>query len=124
MLRKTKLLCSTQLLILGLFFLFGLVSCGGAQTIKYVCPDGSQQDTPCPTPTPVTNSTTNPTTTPVAGPTQAPSTDGGCFGGKNYQMPRVLSGNVYFRVEFYIYPNPEHESWLSPGTWKVVDGVD
>lgn len=31
---------------------------------------------------------------------------------------------MYFRIEFYTQGNPEYESWLSPGTWKVSSGVN
>jgi hypothetical protein len=70
--RNVRLSCLTGLLILGLFTLFGFASCGSNPV--YVCPDGSQQSTPCPTPIPNTNSTPptslpQPTSTTTTNPT-------------------------------------------------------
>lgn len=60
------------------------------------------------------------------GSNQQPITSsGGCFGGRNYQLPSTLSGNVYFRVEFNTNGTwPEYETWLSPGTWNVKPGIN
>lgn len=74
--------------------------------------------------TPFDNSQPTTTSNQSSGTTPITSSGGGCFGGNNYQLPSTLSGNVYFRVEFYFPGGPEYESWLSPGTWKVTPGVN
>src|SRR5205823_1958698 len=69
MLSKARRYCFAGFLVFS--FLLGFVSCGSPNTV-YVCPDGSQQNTPCPTPNPTTNPVqgTSGTTTPVNPTTQ------------------------------------------------------
>lgn len=87
--RKAELL-NAGLFILCLFLLSGFVGCGSTSSVVYVCPDGNQQSTPCPTPNPTINTISQPTATQPSGSTPvsiATSTTPiavGCFASKNY----------------------------------------
>ena len=73
MLQKERLLYSAGLVAVFLFSLIGAVGCGNSTTV-YVCPNGTQQDTPCTvTPTNTPNTATTPTSPPSGNTPTSPS---------------------------------------------------